>query len=197
MSFNQRVILGIDPGTMILGFGVILVDERKVHFVDMGVIDLRREKDHFAKLNTIYTEVSALIDKYHPNDLAVEAPFYGKNPQVMLKLGRAQGAAIAAAIAQNIPIFEYAPRKVKMAVTGNGNAAKEQVALMMSRTLKTEFETKWLDASDALAIAMCHFYQLTNPLADVKTSTSWEKFAAAHPDRISGLKVANKNIRKD
>ncbi len=192
MSSNQRVILGIDPGTMILGFGVILVDERKVHFVDMGVIDLRREKDHFAKLNTIYTEVSALIDKYRPNDLAVEAPFYGKNPQVMLKLGRAQGAAIAAAIAHNIPIFEYAPRKVKMAVTGNGNASKEQVALMMSRTLGTEFESKWLDASDALAIAMCHFYQLTNPLSDIQTSTNWEKFIKAHPDRVSGVKIARK-----
>ncbi len=197
MSSNQRVILGIDPGTMILGFGVILVDARKVHFVDMGVIDLRREKDHFAKLNTIYTEVSALIEKYRPNDLAVEAPFYGKNPQVMLKLGRAQGAAISAAIARNIPIFEYAPRKVKMAVTGNGNASKEQVALMMSRTLAVEFESKWLDASDALAIAMCHFYQLTNPLADVQTSTSWAKFAQAHPDRVSGLKFAKKITQKD
>ncbi len=197
MKANQRVILGIDPGTMILGFGVILVDARKVHFVDMGVIDLRREKDHFAKLNTIYTEVSSLIDKYHPNDLAVEAPFYGKNPQVMLKLGRAQGAAISAAIAQNIPIFEYAPRKVKMAVTGNGNASKEQVSLMMSRTLAVDFESKWLDASDALAIAMCHFYQLINPLADVETSTSWEKFAAAHPDRVCGVKIAKKNNNTD
>ena len=126
--------MGIDPGTMILGYGVILADRRKVHYVDMGVVDLRKEKDHFAKLNTIFTEVSGIISRYTPDDVAVEAPFYGKNPQVMLKLGRAQGAAIAAAIAANVPIFEYAPRKVKMAVTGQGAASKEQVALILSRT---------------------------------------------------------------
>lgn len=184
MDERQRVILGIDPGTMILGYGVILVDRRKVHFVDMGVVDLRREKDHFAKLNTIFSEVSAIISRYRPDDVAVEAPFYGKNPQVMLKLGRAQGAAISAAIAHGLPIFEYAPRKVKMAVTGQGGASKEQVALIMSRTLNTEFRSEFLDATDALAIAMCHFYQLVNPLADTDSSTSWEKFIKTHPDRI-------------
>ncbi len=176
--------MGIDPGTMILGYGVILVDRRKVHFVDMGVVDLRREKDHFAKLNTIFSEVSVIISRYRPDDVAVEAPFYGKNPQVMLKLGRAQGAAISAAIAHGLPIFEYAPRKVKMAVTGQGGASKEQVALIMSRTLNTEFRSEFLDATDALAIAMCHFYQLVNPLADTDSSTSWEKFIKTHPDRI-------------
>lgn len=184
MDKDQRIILGIDPGTMILGYGVILADRRKVHYVDMGVVDLRKEKDHFAKLNTIFTEVSAIIDRYRPDDVAVEAPFYGKNAQVMLKLGRAQGAAIAAAIAKNIPIFEYAPRKVKMAVTGQGAASKEQVALILSRTLSTEFESRFLDASDALAIAMCHFYQLTNPFSDKETSTDWAKFVKSHPDRV-------------
>lgn len=184
MNDAQRVILGIDPGTMILGYGVILADRRKVHYVDMGVVDLRKEKDHFAKLNTIFTEVSGIISRYTPDDVAVEAPFYGKNPQVMLKLGRAQGAAIAAAIAANVPIFEYAPRKVKMAVTGQGAASKEQVALILSRTLATELRPEFLDASDALAIALCHFYQLVNPLADTETSTSWEKFLRSHPDRI-------------
>ena len=184
MEEGQRIILGIDPGTMILGYGVILIDRRKVHFVDMGVVDLRREKDHFAKLNTIYSEVGTVIDRYRPDDMAVEAPFYGKNPQVMLKLGRAQGSAIAAAIARNIPIFEYAPRKVKMAVTGQGGASKEQVALILSRTLRTEFQARFLDATDALAIAMCHYYQLINPLADIETSSNWEKFVKAHPDRI-------------
>ena len=138
MDDGQRIILGIDPGTMILGYGVVLVDRRSVHYVDMGVVDLRKEKDHFAKLNTIYTEVGAVIDRYCPDDMAVEAPFYGKNPQVMLKLGRAQGAAISAAIARGVPIFEYAPRKVKMAVTGQGAASKEQVALIVSRTLSVE-----------------------------------------------------------
>lgn len=184
MDGSQRVILGIDPGTMILGFGVILVDRRKVHFVDMGVVDLRREKDHFAKLNTIYTEVGGIIDRYSPDDVAVEAPFYGKNPQVMLKLGRAQGAAISAAIAHNVPIFEYAPRKVKMAVTGQGGASKEQVAMILSKTLDTEFKPDFLDATDALAIAMCHFYQLVNPMADTSASTDWKQFLKAHPDRI-------------
>ena len=184
MDERQRIILGIDPGTMILGYGVILVDRRRVHFVDMGVVDLRREKDHFAKLNTIFTEVSSIIDRYHPDDVAVEAPFYGKNPQVMLKLGRAQGAAISAAIAHGLPIFEYAPRKVKMAVTGQGAASKEQVALIMSRTLNTEFQPKFLDATDALAIAMCHFYQLTNPLSSVTASTNWKSFIESNPERV-------------
>lgn len=184
MGKGQRVILGIDPGTMLMGFGVILIDGKSVHYVDMGVIDLRKEKDHFAKLNTIFTEVNALIRRYDPDDLAVEAPFYGKNPQVMLKLGRAQGAAIAAAIANDIPIYEYAPRKVKMAVTGQGNASKEQVSLIVSRTLRTDIKPEHLDATDALAIALCHFYQLVNPLADLETSTDWAKFIKAHPERI-------------
>ncbi|HIZ85094.1 MAG TPA: crossover junction endodeoxyribonuclease RuvC [Candidatus Coprenecus stercoravium] len=184
MTEGRRVILGIDPGTMILGYGVILADRRKVHYVDMGVLDLRKERDNFAKLNTIFTEVGRIIDRYSPDDLAVEAPFYGKNAQVMLKLGRAQGAAIAAAISRNIPIFEYAPRKVKMAVTGQGAASKEQVALILSRTLSTEFKSEFLDATDALAIAMCHFYQLVNPFADTENSTNWEKFIKAHPDRV-------------
>lgn len=189
MNDSQRIILGIDPGTQIVGYGVILVDKRATHYVDMGVIDIRKEKDHFAKLNTIFSEVSLLIERYNPNDLAIEAPFYGnQNPQVMLKLGRAQGAAIAAAITHNMPIFEYAPRKVKMAITGRGSATKEQVALMMEKTLGVKFNTKYLDASDALAIAMCHFYQLINPLSDVDNSTSWEKFIKNHPNRIKPSK---------
>ncbi len=184
MDGRQRIILGIDPGTMLLGYGVILIDRRKVHFVDMGVVDLRKEKDHFAKLNTIYTEVNAIISRYSPDDVAVEAPFYGKNPQVMLKLGRAQGAAISAAIAHGLPIFEYAPRKVKVAVTGQGGASKEQVALILSRTLNREFQPEFLDATDALAIAMCHFYQLVSPLADTAAATDWSKFLKAHPERV-------------
>ncbi|MBQ7575051.1 MAG: crossover junction endodeoxyribonuclease RuvC [Bacteroidales bacterium] len=183
-SDKQRIIMGIDPGTNLLGYGVILIDARKVHFVDMGVVDLRKEKDHFVKLNRIFHEVGILMDRYTPDDLAIEAPFYGKNPQVMLKLGRAQGAAISAALHRQIPVFEYAPRKVKMAITGNGNASKEQVMMLMGKTLKIEMDNKFLDASDALGIAMCHFYQLTNPLSDTSASTNWKKFIAAHPDRI-------------
>ena len=185
MTEKQRIILGIDPGTNILGYGVILVDRKSVHYVDMGVLDLRKEKDHFLKLKKIFDEVGRLMDRYAPDDLAIEAPFYGKNPQVMLKLGRAQGSAIAAALQRQIPVFEYAPRKVKMAITGRGDASKEQVKLLMEKTLKTTMDNKFLDASDALAIAMCHFYQLTSPLADLSASTSWEAFAKAHPDRVS------------
>lgn len=181
---GQRVIMGIDPGTNILGFGVILIDGRKTHFVDMGVLDLRKEKDHFSKLKRIFSEVSLLIQRYTPHDLAVEAPFYGKNPQVMLKLGRAQGAAIAAALQSNIPVFEYAPRKAKMAITGRGDASKEQVALILQKSLNVTFESSYLDASDAVAIAMCHSYQLINPLFDTSASTSWEAFVKSHPNRI-------------
>lgn len=176
--------MGIDPGTNILGYGVILVDRKSVQYVDMGILDLRKERDHFLKLKRIFNEVGTLMDRYAPDDLAIEAPFYGKNPQVMLKLGRAQGAAIAAALNRQIPVFEYAPRKVKMAITGQGDASKEQVKMLMEKTLKTVMDNKYLDASDALAIAMCHFYQLTSPLSDISASTDWKKFVEAHPDRV-------------
>ena len=184
MEPHQRIILGIDPGTNILGYGVILVDKKSVHYVDMGVLDLRKEKDHFLKLNRIFDGVGAVMDRYAPDDVAIEAPFYGKNVQSMLKLGRAQGAAIAAAIHRQIPVFEYAPRKVKMSITGRGDASKEQVKLLMEKTLKTAFDSKFLDASDALAIAMCHFYQLTSPLTDTASSRNWKSFIEAHPGRV-------------
>ena len=184
MDSKQRIILGIDPGTNILGYGVILVDKKSVHYVDMGVLDLRKEKDHFIKLSRIFEQVGSLIERYTPDDLAIEAPFYGKNVQSMLKLGRAQGAAIAAALHRQIPVFEYAPRKVKMAITGRGDASKEQVKLLMEKTLRTTLDGKFLDASDALAIAMCHFYQLTSPLVDTVSSRNWKSFVEAHPGRV-------------
>lgn len=180
----QRIVMGIDPGTNILGYGVILIDSRRVQYVDMGVIDLRKEKDHLLKLNRIFKEVGQLIERYSPDDLAIEAPFYGKNPQVMLKLGRAQGVAISAALTRQIPVFEYAPRKVKMAITGRGDASKEQVKLLVEKTLKTTLDIRFLDASDALAIALCHFYQLTSPLTDTSASTNWKAFVEAHPQRV-------------
>ena len=184
MAAQQRIILGIDPGTNILGYGVILVDKKSVHYVDMGVIDLRKEKDHFIKLSRIFEQVGSLIERYTPDDLAIEAPFFGQNVQSMLKLGRAQGAAIAAALHRQIPVFEYAPRKVKMAITGRGDASKEQVKLLMEKTLRTTLDGKFLDASDALAIAMCHFYQLTSPLVDTVSSRNWKSFIEAHPGRV-------------
>ena len=182
----QRIILGIDPGTSILGYGVLLVERKKARYVDMGVLDLRKEKNHFTKLSRIFNEVGALIERYTPDDLAIEAPFFGKNVQSMLKLGRAQGAAIAAALSRQIPVFEYEPRKAKMAVTGNGAASKEQVQSVLGKTLGIEMENRFLDASDALAIAMCHFYQLSNPVTDTAASTSWKAFVDSHPDRIVG-----------
>ena len=184
MAAEQRIILGIDPGTNLLGYGVILVDKRSVHYVDMGVLDMRKEKDHFLKLNRIFEGVGEIMDRYAPDDMAIEAPFFGKNVQSMLKLGRAQGAAIAAAIHRQIPVFEYAPRKVKMAITGRGDASKEQVKLLMEKTLHQSFDAIFLDASDALAIAMCHFYQLTSPLTDTSSSRNWKSFVEAHPGRV-------------
>ena len=157
---KERIILGIDPGTNILGFGIIKICRKTAGFVSMGVLDLRKESDHFVKLRKITS-------------------------QVMLKLGRAQGAAIAAALSRDIPIFEYAPRKIKMAITGNGAASKEQLSLMLERTLKIRFETEFLDATDALGIAMCHYYQLVNPLSDTDNSTTWEKFIKNNPQRIA------------
>lgn len=185
MTKESRTILGIDPGTNLLGFGIVRVGpEGKPHFVDMGVLDLRKMTDLYGKLQVIFEKVGALCDLHHPDDLAIESPFYGKNAQVILKLGRAQGAAMVAALSRDIPVYEYAPRKAKMAICGNGAASKEQVALIVEKTLGINIAAKFLDATDALALAMCHYYQLTSPLASTQAATSWEKFIQANPDRI-------------
>lgn len=181
---KTSTILGIDPGTNLLGYGVISVDGKGPHFVDMGVLDLRKEKDPYVKLGLIYEKVSFLADFYHPDAIACESPFYGKNAQVILKLGRAQGAAITAAAHRGIKVFEYAPREAKMAIVGNGAASKEQMNLMVQRTLGTDFDPKYLDATDALGIALCHHYQSSSPLAAHKTKGGWEKFLSENPDRI-------------
>ena len=203
IKITDRVILGIDPGTRILGFGIIHIVRGAPHFVDMGVVNLIKERDHFVTLRRITHEVSALINRHAPDEMAIEAPFYGKNPQVMLKLGRAQGAAIAAAHMRDIPIFEYAPRSVKVAVTGQGAASKEQVATMAQKELDIDIEERYLDATDALAIALCHFYHISNPiLAEAeknnprnallkaamgkkRAAKSWEDFAIENPGRIT------------
>lgn len=181
---DHKTILGIDPGTNILGFGVISIDSKGPHYVDMGVFDLRKIKDPFEKLANIFAGVTELIEEHHPDELAVESPFYGKNAQVILKLGRAQGAALTAAVMKGIPVAEYAPRKAKIAICGNGAASKEQVALMIQKTLKVELDPKYLDATDALAIALCHHYQMSNPLAGVTGKTDWKKFIENNPDRV-------------
>ena len=181
---NEKIILGIDPGTNILGFGIIRVDSHGPQYVDMGVFDLRKIKDPFEKLANIFAGVSELIEEHSPDYLAVESPFYGKNAQVILKLGRAQGAALTAAVMKGIPVAEYAPRKAKIAICGNGAASKEQVAMMIQKTLKVELDPKFLDATDALAIALCHHYQISSPLAAVGGKQDWKKFLEANPDRI-------------
>ena len=181
---EKRTIIGIDPGTNLLGFGVIDVIGKKAEFVDMGILDLRKDKDAYAKLLQIYKTVGQVCTTYHATEMALESPFYGKNAQVILKLGRAQGAAMIAALKYGIEVFEYAPRKAKEAITGNGAASKEQVRLILEKTLKADLGTKHLDATDALAIAMCHFYDTTNPLSVAKGKSGWEKFIADNPDRI-------------
>lgn len=182
---KARTILGIDPGTNLLGFGIVRVDEQgRPSYVDMGVLDLRKISDPYDKLECIHSKVSALCELHHPTDLAIESPFYGKNAQVILKLGRAQGAAMIAGLDRGLKVYEYAPRKAKMAICGNGAASKEQVSLIVQRTLGIKIDSKYLDATDALAIAMCHFYQLTSPLASVQATSNWEKFVASNPERI-------------
>ena len=181
---KSKTILGIDPGTNILGYGVICIDSKGPHYVDMGVFDLRKIKDPFEKLANIFAGVSELLETHQPDELAVESPFYGKNAQVVLKLGRAQGAALTAAVMKGIPVAEYAPRKAKIAICGNGAASKEQVAMMIQKTLKVNLDPKYLDATDALAIALCHHYQMSNPLAGTGAKTDWKRFLTENPDRI-------------
>ena len=180
---KERIILGIDPGTSITGYGVIKTSGTTPILITIGSIDLSKYEDHYLKLKHIFERTIGIIDEYHPDELAIEAPFYGKNVQSMLKLGRAQGAAIAAALTRSLPIFEYAPRKIKMSITGQGAASKEQVAAMLMSILKFK-ETKFkLDATDGLAAALCHFYQTNNP-AQEKAFTGWKDFMRKNPGRV-------------
>ena len=182
----ERIILGIDPGTQLLGFGIIKVEGKKAQYVDMGVLDLRREADAYAKLQAIYECISEVCKNYRPTELAIESPFYGKNAQVVLKLGRAQGAAILAAKEFGVTsVTEYAPRKAKEAIVGNGAASKEQVQLMLEKTLNVKLESRHLDATDALAIALCHHYETSSPLTSVKGKGGWEQYIKDHPDKIA------------
>jgi crossover junction endodeoxyribonuclease RuvC len=179
----ERIILGIDPGTTITGYGLIRISGQNPELITIGSIDLSKFDDHYLKLKHIFDRTTGIIDEYHPDELAIEAPFYGKNVQSMLKLGRAQGAAIAAALSRSIPIFEYAPRKIKMSITGRGAASKEQVASMLMRILNfSKIEIK-LDATDGLAAALCHFYQTNTPRQD-KNYNSWKDFINKNPRRI-------------
>jgi crossover junction endodeoxyribonuclease RuvC len=180
---SEKIILGIDPGTNIMGFGILKIESRKPYLIAMGTINLQKQDDHFVKLKKIFEETNCLIEKYAPDELAIEAPFYGKNIQSMLKLGRAQGTAIASALLHSIPIFEYAPRKIKMSITGQGNASKEQVAFMLQKMLGFTEMPEDLDATDGLAAAVCHYFQnkVENTLAGAK---SWKDFISKNPGRI-------------
>ena len=179
--------MGIDPGTNVMGYGVVCVHGNKAGMISMGVIDMRKERDPYLRLGKIFERVTGIIDEYLPDEMAIEAPFFGKNVQSMLKLGRAQGVAIAAAIHHSVPIHEYAPLKIKMAITGNGQASKEQVAAMLQKLLNISKDDmpKFMDATDALGAAYCHFLQLSTPLTNARHYGSWKDFVIKNKERLS------------
>lgn len=185
MIEKERIILGIDPGTQVMGYGLLRVVNNKPQMMAMGVLILNKTDDHYLKLRRIFERIISLIDEFLPDELAIEAPFFGKNVQSMLKLGRAQGVAMAAALSRDIPIFEYAPLKIKMSITGNGKAAKEQVAFMLQNMLKIPNDQMLpqLDATDGLAAAVCHYLQTNNPLLD-KKFTSWKDYINKNPGKV-------------
>lgn len=186
-------ILGIDPGTLVMGYGLIAIDGTKLSLIEMGVLKLAKHKDHGKRLHYIFERVSALVETHRPVAVALEAPFYDKNVQSMLKLGRAQGVAIAAAVAHGCSTVEYAPRTIKKAVTGNGNASKEQVWHMLQYLLSFKEDPQYLDATDALSVALCHYYEtngLLTKTVGIKTGKAtnkgggWEEFVKNNPNRI-------------
>ena len=186
MPAKDRIILGIDPGTIVMGYGILHVVGTKLTPLGIGVIKLDKYDDHADRLKKIFERTVGIIDEFKPDELAIEAPFFGKNVQSMLKLGRAQGVAIAAALSRNIPITEYSPKKIKMSITGNGNASKEQVAAMLQQILGIASGEHYLDATDALGAALCHYYQ-NNGLkgGGSKSYSGWKSFLGDNPARIA------------
>ena len=182
---KEKIILGIDPGTTIMGYGLIKVINNKPFLLAMGVLELNKFDDHYLRLRRIFERITGLIDEFLPDELAIEAPFFGKNVQSMLKLGRAQGVAMAAALSRDIPIFEYAPLKIKMSITGNGRASKEQVADMLQRYLKIPQSAMLpqLDATDGLAAALCHYFQCNRPQND-SSYTSWKDYINKNAKKV-------------
>lgn len=182
---GEQIILGIDPGTTVMGYGILKVTGNRTELLAMGVLDLKKYKDHYLKLQRIFARTLSLIDEFHPDCLAIEAPFFGKNVQSMLKLGRAQGVAMSAALYRDIPITEYAPLKIKMAITGSGSASKEQVADMLRRFLKIpqEHMLPQLDATDGLAAAYCHFLQMGNPSSE-KSFSGWKDYISKNKEKV-------------
>ena len=180
---SEKIILGIDPGTTIMGFGLIKVMNKKMQFIQLNELHLQEYSDHYLKLKLIFERTVELIETYHPDEIAIEAPFFGKNVQSMLKLGRAQGVAMAASLVKGLPIEEYSPRKVKQSITGNGASSKDQVAKMIQTVLKLKTLPKELDATDGIAVAICHYFQNTQE----KTSNynGWKDFLKNNPKRSS------------
>lgn len=190
----DKIILGVDPGTVVMGYGLIGIQKKQAHLISLGVVKLDKLADHSLRLKRIYERITSLIEQFLPDELAIEAPFFGKNVQSMLKLGRAQGVAIAAAINRDMAVNEYSPKKIKQVITGNGNATKEQVASMLQNILKFNETPEFLDATDGLAAAYCHFIQSNSKIqveqgsslkATVKKkTTTWESYVNANPDKI-------------
>jgi crossover junction endodeoxyribonuclease RuvC len=185
MNPSSKIILGIDPGTVVMGYAVIITESGSIKLLHMDVLKLTSEKDSYQKLEIIFSKVCGLIKIYRPNMFAIEAPFFGKNVQSMLKLGRAQGVAIAAAMQASLPVTEYSPKKVKQSITGNGNSSKEQVFKMLQRIVEIEEKPNFLDATDALAVALCHHYA-TNSIVSVQKRSfkGWKDFVAHNPDKL-------------
>ncbi|WP_299285463.1 crossover junction endodeoxyribonuclease RuvC [uncultured Mucilaginibacter sp.] len=192
---KERIILGIDPGTKVMGYGLVKENGQKLELLSLGVVKMEHLDDHMLKLQRIFEKTVNLIDNYHPDCLAIEAPFYGKNIQVMLKLGRAQGVAMAAALSRNVEITEYSPRKIKQSITGNGNASKEQVAAMLQNLLKFNETPDFLDATDGLAVAVCHSFQKISTKSGAKKSyTGWESFVKDNVKRVASPAVIAKKV---
>ncbi|GIV35004.1 MAG: crossover junction endodeoxyribonuclease RuvC [Chitinophagales bacterium] len=182
---KETIILGIDPGTAYLGYGIIRTRGSQLTLISIGTVELTKVSPHLAKLKKIFERVTTLIRQHKPDVCAIEAPFYGKNVQSMLKLGRAQGVAISAVLLQNLPITEYSPKKVKLAVTGNGNASKEQVAGMVQQILQFDQMPKYKDATDGLAVALCHYFQMArSSLTGQKIYKDWKEFVQMNPTRL-------------
>ncbi len=181
MIKSEKIILGVDPGTVIMGYGILKTFGNQVDVLQYGVIHLQKYGNHALKLKKIFERITSILDEFHPDEMALEAPFYGKNVQAMLKLGRAQGVAMAAALSREIPIVEYAPKKVKQSVTGNGNASKQQVAGMLTKQLKIREEVEFFDATDALAVALCHHFR--REVGGAGTGKSWSSFLKENPHK--------------
>ncbi|MFP9115823.1 crossover junction endodeoxyribonuclease RuvC [Flavobacterium sp. RHBU_3] len=181
---SERIILGIDPGTTIMGFGLIKVVNKNMQFIQLNELNLSKYDDHYLKLKLIFERTIELIETHNPDEIAIEAPFFGKNVQSMLKLGRAQGVAMAAGLSRQIPVTEYEPKKIKMAITGNGNASKEQVAKMLQQLLGLKELPKNLDSTDGLAAAVCHHFNTGKTTVTGKSYSGWDAFLKQNPDRV-------------